>query len=158
MSAWLNQFQVGDLVEFEMAGKPRCSDEPNEKHPRWNGAFEDNGSSGKTGYGIVCSCSIQAVKVESEDITQGWWYFLDPFGDIPPGYVTLRNAAPVVVVPALYSVPLPTCFPKESIPPSVMASLVDQGERAVRRVLREWPYGKELKYRTVNNTLEWYFQ
>jgi len=22
---------------------------------------------------------------------------------------------------------------------------------------REWPYGKELKYRTTNNTLEWYF-
>jgi hypothetical protein len=157
MPSWIDQFKVGDEVEFEMAGKPR-TDLYSGPHPRWD-KHRDYQPSGDMRVGVVVPSSIPgALCVRCDAITKDW-YFYDPGSDIRPGYAAARKpVAPAVVVKPLYSVPLPTCFPKESIPPSVMASLVDQGERAVRRVLREWPYGKELKYRTTNNTLEWYFQ
>lgn len=47
------------------------------------------------------------------------------------------------------------------IPERVFDEVIDRGERAVRRVLREWPFGKELEHQIVERDgatyVEWFW-
>lgn len=180
MSAWLDQFKVGDEVEFEMALFPAPSGAGySGACPRWDFAL-DLGGSGIVCIGTVISVGARSIKIRSKYITLGTWSWGDPGTDRRSGYVRLRKSAQVEPAVALQAgratikyayqvvIPIPAVNKRtgktEEIPESVMKSLLDQGERGARRAVLEWPRNsttgddRVLKHKVESTKIVWWFE
>lgn len=140
--AWLDQFEVDDLVETEWLDVPGL--------PRWNHSI-DGGATGRYEIGRVLDVQVAFNRVLVQFVSTTW-YFTDPGDEQRDGY--LRCCSTVV---AVHTERIGIPNPGQYIPESILDAAIARGESAVRRRLREWPFGKDLKYKISRGKIEWYF-
>lgn len=151
--------KVGDIVEFETAYS-------NPSRPRWDYSLD-------LGATDLWECaSVVEVSADDEyfrvvlntdaptlDRPDDWTF---DFQHIADGRVRVVDDSGEVSAPSVVVHFEPIPAHNGHVPDSVLATLVDRGERAVRRRLREWPYGKSLTHTWVllpdgSERIEWRF-
>lgn len=146
MSSIYQDFQVGKKVWVEKTSYDS---------PRWDFSTDEGEGDGEWMVGeikeVKPSQREACVVFDNEEINE-WWMPLPghkDWDDSRPGWYSLSDPKSIEEenVQIIFAEVLGKPRIGNQIPQKVLDDALDRGERRVRRLGREWPYGKSLKHR-----------